>query len=437
MTIAKMLAIRRDLESGFNAFKQVGNVVYHTLDNVNWVKAFVLPDTYGESKVTQSSTLTFKQLWRAIRTGDTNGQKPEKTYSEVAKLGKQKSMASCYAVRGIVHGYFAGFYQQFAKEYHINKAASVTEETVKSFFVNALAINEYVENSPLQFIGDVSVFLAGTLANYADEFALFFDEEFYQLTAQFWAEIFDFDYSPKSPVLDALACDIITAIGTDESYANFKTVSGTALPPLVTDADIVYQAWEEFASREIWQAYLLLSRTAPLDYSSCPCGETCYSVPPSACIPLTSQGQPFLSCVGEGDYLKNVVWSGTYQNRLEFQTFYPLGIETPKKIASIHVTFDTNGVYDTGTASPQILCYLQDTYGNWSNPDIPGFPFEGYGKRWVSAGNFEYSFATAPNNNTLYQSIRFRCDASYIINDAANHAAVKAYVKSVIVCTKE
>lgn len=429
MTIAKMLAIRRDLQSGYHKFKQIGQTVYHTLDGVNWVKAFVLPDSEGAATVTNNSIITNNQLWKVIQIADENGKKPDEIHAELKRGNAEAALASCWAIRGIIYTVFAKFYREFVKEYLVNETAALTEQAIKDIFVEALDVNEYLNGTPLQFLGDASVFLTQKMAEYADEFALFFDETFYQLVSTFAFTLYNPDLSPKTLIFNELVCNIAASINTGETLSNFRVVSGN-LPT------IVYDAWERFASRQIWRTYLFLKAKAPKDVT-CPCGKNCYSVVPSACIPLVSQAQPFLSCVGEGDYLKNVVWSGTYQNRLEFQTFYPLGIETPKKIASIHVTFDTNGVYDTGTASPQILCYLQDTYGNWSNPDIPGFPFEGYGKRWVSAGNFEYSFATAPNNNTLYQSIRFRCDASYIINDAANHAAVKAYVKSVIVCTKE
>jgi len=412
----QVLAIRRNLQAGYVGFKQQGSKLLYTLDEQTYRVAYDFSNILANNVQSPITNTTIENIWKSIKLGDYNNLTPEQMYSDLKKSGEYLKASQCHAIRQIIFGLFQGFYIGYAKEWYRNNAVAVTKDAVKHWLIN----------SPnLVLTGDIGPIVGKFAYDIADAFAGSFVDSAVSGLSTLFQELFIGDdvYRLNTIAANQLACDIATSIQQDETYANFKTVAGT-LPA------IYYQAWETFATREIWQVYMLVSRTVGTSDIDCPCSPNCYPIPPSTMIIMSPDGiQPYATRSGEYLEMRITNWGPAwYQNEIRAKTYYPFGTEG-KKIKSFTFTLYASGGTGTNSLNWRVYGREKVSQSEWV---LTG------SNRPLSNGETEYTFSfpsTWAKMEYVYLQARIGGIPGAGSVTETQHKAMKATLKNVIICT--
>lgn len=365
------LAVRRNLQPGFVAFKQEGSRLLYTLDNVTWQTAFDYSRFITQPNV--SDGITPQQVLDILRIALKNSPNanPYNFFpADMKAVGLEIERGDCVAA-----GYVAELFVDFWNE--------ASQAEYEGTFSDATGIIEGVLNDIFQAVlFAAGIAASGSIVGIPVGVALGGLSLVAPLAAEFYAGVsvgaFRAIYEalgggatpPIHPLLvNEVKCALIEQLTAARTVANFQSISGALIPEAVADA------WNAFATLEMWTLFNTISVTVDKSESFC-CGESCFAVPPTAMLigNASYSGVSWGSAEVIGQYLRSLRATGTGAEQIVASTFYPFTPVTGDLCMKVRVVVDAKVGGGSGTPSVRVQGIKLD--GSTTNT-INNYPWVG------------------------------------------------------------
>lgn len=425
------LAVRRNLQPGFVAFKQEGSRLLYTLDNVTWQTAFDYSRFITQPNV--SDGITPQQVLDILRIALKNSPNanPYNFFpADMKAVGIEAERGDCVAA-GYVAELFVDFWNEAAKaEYEgtFSDATGIIEEALTLLFQVVLLTASTVAKGTVVGI-PVGIALDG-LSLVAPLAAEFYAGVSVGAFRAIYEALGGGATPPIHPLMvNEVKCVLIEQLKTARTIGNFQTISGALIPESVADA------WNAFATLEMWTLFNTMSVVVDKNESFC-CGESCYAIPPAAMniLNATYNAASWVSSEVVGQYLKSKkpVYDGVStalgQEAVYAESFYPFDPVAGNKIKNVRVVLDTVTAPHSGPGSIEIRLW-----GITLDNQAYAFTAQSNGR-----GLNQYTFTPQPLiENTLFKGIRVYASCTLITNSASVFDASSVTMRAVEVCLSD